>query len=103
MSSNVRQKVVFASPRSQQERTSVADACVRNLHIEIPALLDDFSNQTENAYTGWPDRLYVIDRAGRIAFKSGAGPFGFEPGGVQATLQRLTGPQRPAQSAKAFE
>lgn len=101
MSSNVRQKVVFASPRSEQERTSVADACVRNLHIEIPALLDNFSNTTETAYTGWPDRLYVIDRDGRVAYKSGAGPFGFEPKGVETTLRRLIGAAAPAQSTQA--
>ena len=63
--------------RLMDERNNVAESCVRNLHIEIPALLDDFQNTTETAYTGWPDRLYVIDRAGKVAFKSAPGPFGF--------------------------
>jgi hypothetical protein len=31
----------------------------------------------------------VIDRDGRIAHKSAAGPFGFKPAAVQATLERL--------------
>ena len=79
MASNVRQNVVFASPKSFDERGSVAESCVRNLHIEIPALLDDFGNTTEVKYTGWPDRLYVIDREGLVAYKSKPGPFGFHP------------------------
>jgi type I thyroxine 5'-deiodinase len=87
MSSNVRQKVIYASPRSFEERSAVADTCVRQLHIPIPALIDNFANTTETAYTGWPDRLYVIDRNGRIAYKSKPGPFGFEPGGMERVLK----------------
>jgi Iodothyronine deiodinase len=48
------------------------------LGIEFPALVDRIENSIEIAYTGWPDRLYVIDKDGRIAFKSAAGPFGFK-------------------------
>ncbi len=87
MASNVKQGVVFAMPKSIGEREAVADSCVRNLHIQIPALLDDFSNSTEKAYTGWPDRLYVIDREGKVAMKTGAGPFGFHPEEVERTLR----------------
>ena len=50
---------------------------------------DDLSNSTEIAYTGWPDRLYVIDRAGKVAYKSAAGPYGFKPAEVEATLKFL--------------
>jgi type I thyroxine 5'-deiodinase len=32
------------------------------------ALLDDFRDTTEVAYTGWPDRLYAIGRDGRVAY-----------------------------------
>lgn len=90
MDANVEQNVVFASPKSQEERTGVADACVRKLNIAIPALLDTFDNATERAYTGWPDRLYVIDREGRVAFKSRPGPFGFQPADVRRQLAALT-------------
>jgi type I thyroxine 5'-deiodinase len=89
MPSNIKQNIVFASPRSIEERTAVADSCVRNLHIEIPALLDGFRDATEAAYTGWPDRLYLIDRDGRVAYKSGPGPFGFHPQELQAALTRM--------------
>ena len=92
MASNVKDKVVFASPKDFEERTTVADACVRNLRIEFPAVVDDLNNSTEVAYTGWPDRLYVIDREGRIVFKSRPGPFGFKSAAVAAALQRLVGP-----------
>lgn len=89
MDSNVRQNVVFPSPRSFEERSGVAESCVRKLGIEIPALIDGFDDSVERAYTGWPDRLYVIDAAGRVAFKSKPGPFGFHPEDVRRTLAGL--------------
>jgi hypothetical protein len=89
MESNVRQGVVFASPKDNTERGGIATSCVRNLHLKIPAVLDGFDNPTERAYTGWPDRLYVIDRDGRVAFKSKPGPFGFHPSAMEDGLKRV--------------
>jgi hypothetical protein len=89
MQSNVKDKVVFASPRSEEERGFVAGACVRKLGIEIPAVLDEFGNSTENAYTAWPDRLYVIDGSGRVAYKSRPGPFGFSAERLNAAIQKV--------------
>ena len=61
---------------------------MRKLGIEIPAVLDEFGNSTERAYTGWPDRLYLIDSQGHIAYKSKPGPFGFKPELLEAALSR---------------
>ena len=91
MASNVREQVVFRAPKSLGERDEVAGACVRRLAIEIPALIDDVDDAVEAAYTGWPDRLYVIGRDGRVVYKSAPGPYGFDPSGVAATLKRLAG------------
>jgi hypothetical protein len=90
MQSNVKDSVVFASPRNEEERALVAGACVRKLGIEIPAVLDEFGNSTEQAYTGWPDRLYLIDTAGRVAYKSKPGPFGFKPDDLKNALAQVT-------------
>ena len=88
MESNLKDKVVFASPRNEDERASVAGTCVRKLGIEVPALLDEFGNSTESAYTAWPDRLYLIDRNGRVAYKSKPGPFGFKPDELKTAMQK---------------
>ena len=89
MQSNVRDGVLFASPHSDAERTSTASACVRKLNIQIPAVLDKIENSTERAYTGWPDRMYLIDTGGRIRFKSAPGPFGFSTPDLEKSLQQL--------------
>jgi hypothetical protein len=89
MESNVRDQVVFASPKNEEERAYVAGACVRKLGIKFPAVLDEFGNSTEQAYTGWPDRLYLIDQNGRVVFKTKPGPFGFTPDLLAAALAKL--------------
>jgi iodothyronine deiodinase-like protein len=91
MESNIKQGVVFRSPRDEQEREQLAGTCVRKLGIKFPAVVDGFNNATEKAYTGWPDRIYLIDSAGRIVFKSKPGPFGFKPELLSAALSRLLG------------
>ena len=89
---NIRDGVLFESPRTDGERNETASACVRKLGIRIPALRDSIANQTERAYTGWPDRLYLIARGGRVVFKSAPGPYGFEPGALAQALQSVAPP-----------
>lgn len=91
MESNIKDKVVFTSPKNEEDRAFIAGACVRKLHIEFPAVLDEFGNSTEQAYTGWPDRLYLIDPQGRIAYKSEPGPFGFKPDDLRQSLVHMVG------------
>lgn len=89
MQSNIKDSVVFASPKNEDERAYVAGACVRKLGIKLPAVLDEFGNSTEQAYTGWPDRLYLIDTQGRLVYKSKPGPFGFEPDQLRSALVKI--------------
>jgi type I thyroxine 5'-deiodinase len=90
--SNLDDDVVYSSPSDLEERSQLAQVCVRKLAIEIPALLDGFDDPVDRVYMGWPDRLYVIGRDGRVAFKSTPGPFGFEPERMRsALLEELDG------------
>jgi hypothetical protein len=91
--SNERDNVLHADPTTTDERVDLAGICVRNLGIELPAIVDEADNRVEQAYTGWPDRLYVVDRAGRIAYKSAPGPFGFKPADMAEALQRVLSEQ----------
>lgn len=89
MQSNVKDNVIFASPKNDDERVNIAGACVRKLGIKFPAIVDGFDNTTEIAYTGWPDRLYLIDKDGKVVYKSKPGPFGFKPEELEAALKSL--------------
>ena len=86
---NLKDDVLVKSTTTEEERAEIAGICLAKLSIELPALVDDPDNRVERAYTAWPDRLYVIDRDGRVAYKSAAGPFGFKPAAVEEALKRL--------------
>ena len=86
---NLKDSVLVKTTETPEEREAVANVCVVKLGIEMPALVDEPDNRVERAYTGWHDRLYVIDQMGRIAYKSAAGPFGFKPDDVEAALKRI--------------
>ena len=88
MANNIKDNVVFATPKNEEERAAIAQTCVRKLGIRFPAVLDEFGNSTEKTYSAWPDRMYLIDRHGKVAYKSQAGPFGFQADELAATLQR---------------
>ena len=90
MESNIRDKVVFASPKNEEERASIAGTCVRKLGIQCPAVLDEFGNSTEQTYTAWPDRIYLINTDGRVVYKSKPGPFGLKPEELGTALSTLT-------------
>ena len=90
VSDNLKDDILVKSTATAEERERVAEICLAKLAIELPALIDEPDNRVERAYTGWPDRLYVIDREGRIAYKSAAGPFGFKPAELEQALQRIT-------------
>ena len=89
MGSNIRAGIIFRNPRTTDERFQVAESCVRTLGIRFPALIDGIDNTVERLYTGWPDRLFLIDRDGRVVYKSAPGPFGFEPSDLESALKTL--------------
>jgi len=89
LSSNVKDGVLFKSPTTDTERAETAEMCVVKLAVKLPALLDGIDNRVERAYTGWPDRLYLIDTSGRIRYKSAPGPFGFSTTALESALQQL--------------
>ena len=76
---NREEGIALVDPVSLGERAAVADACVLRLETRIPTLLDDVDDAVASAYGGWPDRLYLVGRDGRIAFQGEVGPFGFKP------------------------
>ena len=86
VSSNVDEGILFGSPKTSAERFDTAETCVVKLAVKLPALVDGIDNRVERAYTGWPDRLYIIGTDGRIRYKSAPGPFGFSTRELEENL-----------------
>jgi hypothetical protein len=96
MESNDRAGIAIAQPTTDRERTAVAARCCQSLNMTMPLAVDTIDDRVGNLYSGMPDRLYLIGRDGRVAYKGGRGPFGFKPGELeQSILMHLIDLQSP--------
>jgi Iodothyronine deiodinase len=86
---NVKENILIADPKTLEERRKVAREFAALFKVTLPIFVDTVDDQVDKAYAGWPDRFYVIDGDGKIAFKGGPGPAGFRVGDVPPVLDRL--------------
>jgi hypothetical protein len=86
MESNEKEGVCYPQPTSLADRVRIANDFVQRFHYEIPLVVDPIENPANKAYAGWPERLYVVNEQGRIAYKGKPGPFGYHPEEVEAWL-----------------
>ena len=86
MESNDKAGVAVAQPTTWTGRKDVAARCCSTLKMTMPLLVDTIDDQVGHAYSGMPDRLYVIGKDGRIVYKGGRGPFGFKVGEMEQAL-----------------
>jgi len=86
MKSNVKDDVCYAQPKNLEQRLYIANDFIKRFKYPVPFGVDDMSNAAEAAYSAWPERLYVIDETGRIAYRGGMGPFHYDPKEVRTWL-----------------
>ena len=89
MQSNQRAGIDLSQPKDISQRRTVAQTCQKHLDLDIPFLVDTVDDRVGSVYSGMPNRLYLIDQQGRIAFKNGRGPFGFHPRQLEQALVLL--------------
>jgi hypothetical protein len=61
-------------------RCEIAEQFTGAMKLTIPIVVDKEDNRVNEAYAGWPERLYVVGLDGKIAYKGGPGPGGFKLG-----------------------
>lgn len=89
MSSNEKVGIRIANHKTLKERVAAASECCGALHLNMPLLVDDIDDKVGEAYSAFPDRLYLIDRAGKVAYKGGRGPFGMQPAELEQSIIML--------------
>lgn len=85
---NEREGILLATAKDIEQKEDHASLCVLRLDIKFTTLVDNMDNKVEANYSGWPDRLYVIGKDGRIAWKGSPGPQGFRPPELEAAIQQ---------------
>jgi Iodothyronine deiodinase len=103
MKSNVKDDVCYAQPKTLEQRLAIANDFTKRFSFPLPFGVDDMSNAANDAYAAWPERLYVIDEAGRIAYRGGNGPFKYNPKEVRDWLASRYGEVKKHPEAKPAE
>ena len=75
-----------------EERIAVAKTCVEKMNLTITSIIDGMDNKVGMVYDAWPDRLYIVDKEGKIAYKGEKGPGGFRPLEMEIALKKLINP-----------
>jgi len=81
--------VSVKQPTTYAEREKVATSCKAGLNLQMPFVIDGIDNRVGDTYDGWPERLYVLDKDGKITFKGEKGPKGFDPKAGEAALKKV--------------
>ena len=76
--SNLDDGLEFLEPRTDDERAELAGVCMIDLGFEMPMLLDNMDNEVDAKFAALPERLYVLDADGRVAFRGIMGSRGFD-------------------------
>ena len=83
---------IVEEPITHEERREVARTCGEALDMwPLKMLIDDIEDSTAIDYAAWPDRLYLVDKKGKIAYAGGEGPRGFKPDELEAAIRQELG------------
>ena len=87
MDDNEDEGVCYAQPTTLEQRAAIANDFVKRFDYRLPLVLDPIDNPAEDAFAAWPERLYVVDESGNIAYKGGTGPMNFDPDELEVWLE----------------
>ena len=72
-----------------EDRKKAASSCTEGTKLAIPLLVDDMKNTVTDAYSGFPDRLFILSPDGTIAYRGEKGPRGFDVTEMKTALEKL--------------
>uniref|UniRef100_A0A3B4Y2H8 Iodothyronine deiodinase n=1 Tax=Seriola lalandi dorsalis TaxID=1841481 RepID=A0A3B4Y2H8_SERLL len=73
--------------RSLEDRLSAAQILVQKEPL-CPVVVDEMNDVTAIKYGALPERLYVL-QAGKVVYKGGMGPWGYNPMEVRSFLEKM--------------
>ena len=89
MEDNTKAGVRVVQPASDADRRAAAAAFAAHVRTTMPVVVDRVDDAVGVPWGAWPERLYVLDAAGRVIYRGGPGPFEFRPEEVAEVLRGL--------------
>jgi type I thyroxine 5'-deiodinase len=75
-------------PRSLADRERWACEDRKKMSCSIPVVMDGFDDKTLTAYDAFPQRVYVLDKSGKVVYRS-SGLVGFDLDSVTKAVKSL--------------
>ena len=83
---------IVEEPLTIQERLAVATRCDAKLDLSaFTVVIDGLDDKANTSYAAFPDRLYLVNKEGRIAYTGGRGPHGFIPNELEDSVREELG------------
>lgn len=76
-------------PQTIEERRQVAGQCEAAMQYGIRTYIDEMDDAVMKTYAAWPERLYLVDTQGHIAYAGGLGPWGFKPDELKEAIDGI--------------
>ena len=89
MDVNRQEGFVFDQPKTLARRQELAGVLTERLKYRLPVAVDPIDDPAGRAFAAWPERIYIVAAGGRVEYKGGMGPFGFDPGEAERALAAL--------------
>jgi hypothetical protein len=89
---NERAGVLVKTHQTMADRKLAAAKLRDELGLKIPIVVDGMDDAVQKAYSGWPDRIFIVDVEGKIAYRGAPGPRGFLPAEAMRSLDALLAP-----------
>ena len=83
--------VVYHQPKTFAERRKLAETACTFWDVKFPVLVDTIEPNTSSAYNAHPNRIYLIDTDGKIAYRGVRGPMGALARPTEVALCKLLG------------
>ena len=88
-------------PVTMDERHAMAAFSSKDLGLTMPSIVDELDDRVCLDYAAWPERLFLIGPAGKVLYRCGPGPFGFDPDGLGDAIEQHLAPASAAAAAAA--
>ncbi len=75
-------------PIKIDERQDLTSKCMLHMKLDMDAVVDTMDDHANAAYGGWPTRLYLVGKDGKIAYAGGRGPFLYSPDEIEAAIKQ---------------
>ena len=82
-------ETVFHQPKNFEERRKLAETACTFWDLPVPTLVDTLTPSAGEMYQASPNRLYLIDSGGKIAYRDVQGPRGCKVHEGELALRKL--------------